>query len=88
MRIASIETMPLFERHYRKLPKKLKEVAKEREKLFRQDAFHPSLETHKLHGKDRETWAFSINQKYRIKFIFLPANAALFLDIGTHAIYG
>ena len=87
MRIASVEIAPKFEKNYRKLPKRIKESAKEREKLFRTDAFHPSLDTHKLHGKDKETWAFSINQKYRIKFLFLSANSVLFLDIGTHAIY-
>ena len=87
MGINSIETTPLFDRHYRKLPKKLKEAAKEKEKLFRADVFHPSLETHKLHGKEKNTWAFWINQKYRIKFIFLKENSVLFLDIGDHSIY-
>lgn len=87
MHIGRIETMPLFERHYRRLSKKIKEAAKEKEKMFRADAFHPSLETHKLHGKEKSTWAFSINRKYRIKFIFLKNNAVLFLDIGDHSIY-
>ena len=87
MRISSIETMPLFDRHYRKLPKMLKEAAKRKENLFRADAFHPSLETHKLHGKDKGAWAFSITRKCRIKFIFLKENSVLFLDIGDHSIY-
>lgn len=87
MRIARIETRPIFERHYRKLPKRIREIAKAREKVFRDNPHHPSLETHKLHGKDKNAWAFSINQKYRIKFVFLSSGAVLFLDIGTHAIY-
>ncbi len=87
MRIGHIETMPRFDRNYRKLPKRIKEAAKEKERIFREDAFHPSLETHKLHGKDKDTWAFSINRKYRIKFLFLKNDAVLFLDIGDHTIY-
>jgi len=65
----------------------VKDAAEKKESLFKADAFHPSLETHKLHGKDRDIWAFSINKKYRIKFVFLNEGAVLFVDIGTHDIY-
>ena len=82
-----IFTSPLFERHYRKLSKQIKERAKQREILFRADPFHPSLETHKLHGRDAPAWAFSIDRKYRIKFLLLDGKRVLFLDIGTHDIY-
>ena len=61
--------------------------AEEKERVFKLNPFHPSLETHKLHGKDKDAWAFSINRKYRIKFIFLAEDAVLFLDLGTHDIY-
>lgn len=63
------------------------ELADHKEELFKADPFHPSLETHKLHGKDKGVWAFSINRKYRIKFVFLNDESVLFLDIGTHDIY-
>lgn len=82
-----IFTSPLFEKHYAKLLKRIKEKAKQRELVFRDNPFHPSLETHKLHGKDADAWAFSIDRKYRIKFLFLGADNVLFLDIGTHDIY-
>ena len=82
-----ISTSPLFERRYKKLAVPLKSKAKEKELLFREDPFHPSLNTHKLHGKDGESWAFSIDRKYRIKFLFLSDSHALFLDVGTHDIY-
>jgi mRNA-degrading endonuclease YafQ of YafQ-DinJ toxin-antitoxin module len=87
MAIQEIKVSPLFEKHYKKLPKKIKEKAKEKEKIFREDPFHPLLKTHKLHGKDKDCWAFWIDYKYRIKFIFLSENKVLFLDIGTHNIY-
>jgi len=87
MRISSIETTPQFDRHYRNLSKRVKEAAEKKEILFRADAFHPSLDTHKLRGKDRDAWAFSINRKYRIKFAFISEGVVLFLDVGTHDIY-
>ena len=84
MRVVRIQTDVRFEKRYRKLPNMIKESAKEKETLFRSDPFHPSLETHKLHGVDKDVWAFSINRKYRIKFLFLAAGTVLFLDIGKH----
>ena len=43
--------------------------------------------THKLSGKEKEVWAFWVNFRYRIKFLFLNNGEVLFLDIGTHDIY-
>jgi mRNA-degrading endonuclease YafQ of YafQ-DinJ toxin-antitoxin module len=87
MKIREIKISPLFERHYRKLPKEIKERAKRKEKIFRKNPFDPRLKTHKLHGKEKECWAFWIDYKYRIKFIFLSDEEVLFLDIGPHDIY-
>ena len=55
-----------------RLPEKIILQAEQKEKVFRIDPFHPSLKTHKLSGREKETWAFWINDSYRIKFIFLP----------------
>lgn len=82
-----INSHPRFDRHYKKLPKNIKAAARERERVFRETPFHPSLRTHKLHGKDTDMWAFWINQKYRIKFVFVSPAHVLFLDIGTHDLY-
>jgi mRNA-degrading endonuclease YafQ of YafQ-DinJ toxin-antitoxin module len=87
MAIQEIKVSPLFEKHYKKLSKKIKEKAKEKEKIFKENPFHPLLRTHKLHGKDKDCWAFWIDYKFRIKFIFLSENEVLFLDIGPHSIY-
>ena len=84
MWIERIETSSQFDRQYKKLLQKIKEAAKAKEIIFRRDPFHPSLDTHKLHGKDAEAWSFSINRKYRIKFTFVGNSAVLFLMIGTH----
>ena len=87
MTIKVIKISPLFEKHYRKLPKEAKERAKNKEKIFRENPFDPRLRTHKLHGKEKEVWAFWIDYVYRIKFIFLSDQEVLFLDVGTHEIY-
>lgn len=87
MLIKIIKISPLFEKHYKKLPREIKEKAKKKERIFRNNPFHPNLKTHKLIGKEKEVWAFWISYSYRLKFIFLNNEEVLFLDIGTHDIY-
>lgn len=87
MKVQVIRTARLFEKRYKRLPKEIKEQAKLKEEIFRKDHFHPALRTHKLHGKDRDAWAFWVTRSYRIKFTFLADQEVLFLDIGTHDIY-
>jgi len=76
-----------FLKNVSRLPKKLFTLAEEKETLFREGPFHPLLRTHKLHGKEKGAWAFWINYRYRIKFIFLSDDRVLFLDIGPHDLY-
>jgi mRNA-degrading endonuclease YafQ of YafQ-DinJ toxin-antitoxin module len=82
-----VKVSPRFEKNYKKLPKEVKERAKQRELIFRENPFDSRLKTHKLSGRDKECWAFSVDYSYRIKFIFLNDEEILFLDIGTHEIY-
>ena len=84
MRITHIYYDDHFEHRYRKIPRRVKELAKTREILFRENPFNQQLKTHKLHGREKEAWSFSIAYHYRITFIFLEKNSVLFLDIGTH----
>ena len=76
-----------FRREYNKLPLKVKRVAEEREFVFRNNPFDSQLNTHKLHGKYKEYWAFAIAEQYRIIFAFSESNIIDFIDIGTHKIY-
>jgi len=54
--------------------------------LFIHDPFHPRLKTHKLSGKLRHLWSFSIDYEHRVVFYFTKDNPkkAIFVDIGTH----
>jgi mRNA-degrading endonuclease YafQ of YafQ-DinJ toxin-antitoxin module len=86
-KISEVKYSHTFLKHLSRLPQKLIRKAEERELIFRQDVFDPRLRTHKLHGKDQDSWAFWIDFTHRIKFIFLNEEEVLFLDIGTHDMY-
>jgi len=55
--------------------------------IFRKNAFDARLHTHKLGGKLKDYWVFSITSSDRIMFRFLTANKVFFIDIGDHKIY-
>lgn len=78
---------PTFERGYKKLPKSVKLIAEKKEKIFRLNFYDESLNTHKLHGKLRNLWAFSINGDYRIIFEFVDEDTVYFHTVGTHDVY-
>ena len=82
-----IRTTPKFEKKYKKLPDNIKNKAKERELIFRENPFNSKLRTHKLSGKEQNSWSFYVDYSIRIKFIFLSNKEVLFLDIGPHNIY-
>lgn len=73
-----------FEKCYQKLPLAVQKKAERREKLFRQNPFHPSLQTEKLKPKEKEYWSFRIDKDYRIIFRFLAGNTIVFLVCGHH----
>ena len=69
------------------MPKKVKKAAEQKEKIFRKDPFDSRLKTHKLTGKLKEFWAFSIDYEHRIIFEFVNKQTVWFHTVGTHAIY-
>lgn len=76
-----------FIRAVKKLNPDLQAEAIEKESLFVVDCFNPILKTHKLTGKLKAKWSFSVNYSYRILFKFLSGDQALSIDIGDHDIY-
>ncbi len=52
--------------------------------LFIADPFDPSLKTHKLSGKLKDLWSFSIGYDERILFYFIENEKTVFIDIGSH----
>lgn len=76
-----------FEREYKKLSRAVQEFAEEKENIFRNNPFDPRLDTHKLSGRLKGLWSFSINQKDRIVFEFAKKNIVWFHSVGDHSIY-
>lgn len=68
------------------MPEEIKQKAIKKETVFRQNPFHPQLQTHKLKGIFKDFYSFSIDYHYRIVFHF-QENDIYFDAIGTHAIY-
>lgn len=54
--------------------------------LFTNDPFEAKLKTHKLSGKLKDLWSFSIEYNLRVVFFFTKGKPkkAVFVDIGTH----
>ena len=65
--ISEVKYSQNFLKHLSRLPKKIISKTSEREYIFRANPFDPALRTHKLHGKEKEAWAFWIDYTYRIK---------------------
>ncbi len=76
-----------FAKEYKRLPLKIKKTAEKKENIFRKDPFESSLKTHKLTGKLKEYYSFSIDYQYRIIFEFVKKDIIWFHSVGTHEIY-
>ncbi|MEQ8995070.1 MAG: type II toxin-antitoxin system mRNA interferase toxin, RelE/StbE family [Coleofasciculus sp. B1-GNL1-01] len=50
---------------------------------FTVDPFEPSLKTHKLSGKLKDLWSFSVDYDERVLFYFTEDRKAVFVDIGS-----
>ncbi|MEK9209320.1 MAG: type II toxin-antitoxin system mRNA interferase toxin, RelE/StbE family [Patescibacteria group bacterium] len=63
-------------------------MAEEKEKIFRENLFDPRLKTHKLSGKLKDFWAFSVDYKYRIIFeISKDKKTIYFHSVSDYDIY-
>lgn len=51
---------------------------------FIQDPFAESLRTHKLSGKLKERWSFTVEYDLRVIFRFIDSHKAVFEEIGSH----
>lgn len=76
-----------FVRQYDRLEEELKEEVKEKLKLLRNKNNHERLRVHKLHGRFKKFWSFSVNYKMRIIFQFESDKELVIFDIGDHDVY-
>lgn len=75
---------PHFAKRAKRLsPKEIKLLDLKTE-IFQADYQDARLKTHRLKGKLRECFSFSLTHSKRVKFILVSHNKALFVDVGSH----
>lgn len=87
MKIRRIQYSTCFERAFAAMDKNDKKIIVERELVFRENCFDRRLKTHKLKGKLKDFWSFSITYSHRIMFEILEEGVVVFIDVGDHSIY-
>ena len=78
-----------FKKAFAKRIKKSTEIEQgfwDKLEFFVRDPFHSQLKTHKLSGKLKDLWSFSVEYDLRVVFYFTKdkPKKAVFVDIGTH----
>lgn len=77
-----------FAKDYKKLPSDVKNIAENSFLLFKKNPFDPKLKVHKLKGKFKGLYSFSVGYKYRIIFEFSKNKKIVYFHIvGKHDIY-
>ncbi len=82
-----IRYKPSFVREFKKLSVELQSEALERIELFKDQRNHEKLKTHKLRGKLKEFYSFSVTYSHCIVFSYESEDIVVFLAIGDHTIY-
>jgi mRNA-degrading endonuclease YafQ of YafQ-DinJ toxin-antitoxin module len=83
----NIAYTPQFVRMFRKLERALQEEAVEKIELFEENPNHLQLKAHKLKGKLKNRYSFSVNYQIRIIYTPISGDEVAFLAIGDHDIY-
>jgi len=82
-----VEVTSRFQQSFDKLPPDLRHLTVRRVAVFAANPFDPRLRTHKLKGKLKDFWSFSVTEAYRVLVTFPQSGVALLHDVGTHDIY-
>ena len=76
-----------FKRALKKKIKNNKELENkfwEKVETFINNPFEKNLRTHKLSGKLKDLWSFTVDYDFRVIFYFEEKDKCVFIDIGTH----
>lgn len=79
-----------YSSHFKKKAQKYRHLRKKilrRIAIFKKDPFDKRLGAHKLSGRLKSYWSFSVDYRVRILFEFIDEESVGFIDIGTHGIY-
>lgn len=78
---------PSFIRQLNKLPAGLQNEVLERIELFKDKNNHKFLKVHKLKGRLKKYYGFSIDFRNRIVFDYISENETVLMVVGDHDIY-
>ena len=80
---------PSFIKALRKCPKRLQEEALERVDQLHNQENHHALKVHKLRGRLKNRYSFSVNYSTQIIFCYTDTTQqeAYLLDMGSHDVY-
>ncbi len=78
---------PSFVKQLDKIELSFQDEILEKIDLFKDKNNHRSLKVHKLHGKFKDCFSFSIDFRTRIVFQYMTKNKVAFLSIGDHDLY-
>jgi len=67
-----------------RVQKDLEEKFWHRVEIFKENPFDGRLRTHKLSGRLKDLWSFSVEYDVRVIFYFVDDGKVVFVDIGVH----
>lgn len=76
-----------FVRAYKKLTSPLQEEVKQAIADFQNSSTRERLRVHKLEGRLKGRYSFSVNYATRIVFTYVNKNKAVLLTVGDHNVY-
>jgi len=82
-----IKYKPSFLREFKKLPVDIQEEAKEKILMFQDEVNHQRLKVHKLQGKLKDFYSFSITYSHRMVFMYEADGSIVLITVGTHDVY-
>jgi len=82
-----IRYKPSFVRDFKRLPSAVQEEAFDKIELFKDTNNHEKLKVHKLKGRLRDFYSFSVTYSHRIVFGYEAKNEVVCIAIGDHDIY-
>ena len=78
---------PMFLRMLKALPPELREETFEKIEQFKNPRAHKLLKVHKLKGRLKGRFSFSIDYRTRVVFVYLKPQEAVLLAVGDHDVY-
>lgn len=83
-----IKLSPHFLRQFKKLSRKDRDIVSGKIEILRKNVFSPTLRTHQLSGKMKNSYSFSITYAIRTVFVLQNAHTILLVSVGSHdAVY-